>query len=195
MVGQNKKYTNFYNKVTGMEILKLLLLSSLLSIIGCQSASKLPPIRTAESVDLKKFAGDWYVIGNIPTFIETEAYNAMETYGEPANGRIETTFSFNKGGFNGERKTYHPTAFIQENSGHAVWGMQFVWPIKAEYRIVYIDPDYEFTIIGRTKRDYVWLMARQPVISDTDYQRLISIIKEEGYDLTKVRRVPQQPRQ
>lgn len=178
-----------------MRLLKILLLTSLLSIIGCQSASNLPPIRTAESVDLKKFTGDWYVLANIPTFIETEAYNAMETYSEPADGKIATTFSFNEGSFSGERKTYHPTAFIQENSGNAVWGMQFIWPIKAEYRIVYIDPDYEFTIIGRTKRDYVWLMARQPVISDTDYQRLIGIIEEEGYDLTKIRRVPQQPAQ
>lgn len=73
-----------------------------------------------------------------------------------------------------------------------VWGMQFVWPIKAEYRVVYIDPEYQFTIIGRTKRDYVWLMARQPVIAEDDYKRLLSIIEQEGYDLDKLRLVPQQ---
>ena len=82
--------------------------------------------------------------------------------------------------------------FVRENTGNAVWGMQFIWPIKAEYRVVYVDDDYAFTIIGRTKRDYVWLMARQPIIADADYQRLLSIIKEEGYDLAKLRRVPQQ---
>ena len=68
--------------------------------------------------------------------------------------------------------------------------MQFVWPIKAEYRIVYIDPGYEFTIIGRSKRGYVWLMAREPVIADADYDRLLRIIGEEGYDLDKIRLVP-----
>ena len=87
---------------------------------------------------------------------------------------------------------YHPTAFIREGSGNAVWGMQFVWPIKAEYRIVYLDTDYQFTIIGRSKRDYVWLMAREPIIAETDYDRLLKIIAEEGYDLGKIRRVPQQ---
>jgi len=175
-----------------MGIQKALLVVGMILVGGCQTASNPPPIRTAESVDLSRFAGDWFVIANIPTFIETDAYNAVESYAEPVKGRVATTFTFNKGGFEGDQKTYHPTAFIREDSGNAVWGMQFVWPIKAEYRIVYIDPDYQFTIIGRTKRDYVWLMARQPVIADGDYERLLSIIEQEGYDLDKLRLVPQQ---
>ena len=175
-----------------MGIQKALLVVGMILVGGCQLASNLPPIRTAESIDLNRFAGDWFVIANIPTFIETDAYNAVESYAEPVNGRVATTFTFNKGGFEGERKTYQPTAFVREGSGNAVWGMQFVWPIKAEYRVVYIDPEYQFTIIGRTKRDYVWLMARQPVIAEDDYKRLLSIIEQEGYDLDKLRLVPHQ---
>lgn len=175
-----------------MGIQKALLVVGVILVGGCQLASNLPPIRTAESIDLNRFAGDWFVIANIPTFIETDAYNAVESYAEPVNGRVATTFTFNKGGFEGERKTYQPTAFVREGSGNAVWGMQFVWPIKAEYRVVYIDPEYQFTIIGRTKRDYVWLMARQAVIAEDDYKRLLSIIEQEGYDLDKLRLVPQQ---
>lgn len=175
-----------------MGIQKYLLVFIVTAVSGCQSASSLPPIRTAESVDLQKFAGDWFVIANIPTFIETDAYNAVESYAEPVDGKVATTFAFNKGSFTGTRKTYHPTGFVREGTGNAIWGMQFVWPIKAEYRIVYIDPNYEFTIIGRTKRDYVWLMARQAVIADSDYERLVRIIEEEGYDRSKLRRVPQQ---
>ena len=173
-----------------MGIQKALLVVGMILVGGCQLASNLPPIRTAESIDLNRFAGDWFVIANIPTFIETDAYNAVESYAEPVN--VATTFTFNKGGFEGERKTYQPTAFVREGSGNAVWGMQFVWPIKAEYRVVYIDPEYQFTIIGRTKRDYVWLMARQAVIAEDDYKRLLSIIEQEGYDLDKLRLVPQQ---
>tara|TARA_B110000444_G_scaffold65827_1_gene61680 strand:- start:1022 stop:1555 length:534 start_codon:yes stop_codon:yes gene_type:complete len=175
-----------------MGLMKALLLLSLLLISSCRSVPNLPPIGTVASVDLTRFAGDWFVIANIPTFIETQAFNAIESYSEPVGNKIATTFSFNKGGFDGKKKMYHPTAFIREGSGNAVWGMQFVWPIKAEYRVVYLDQDYQFTIIGRSKRDYVWLMARKPIIADTDYDRLLKIIAEEGYDLRKIRRVPQQ---
>jgi apolipoprotein D and lipocalin family protein len=71
--------------------------------------------------------------------------------------------------------------------------MQFIWPIKAEYRILYVDDAYEQTIIGRTKRDYVWIMARTPEISDVEYAKLLSIVEEAGYNMDEVRKVPQQP--
>ena len=51
--------------------------------------------------------------------------------------------------------------------------------------------DYSQTIISREARDYVWIMARTPVIAGTEYQRLLKIVGEQGYDLTKVQRVPQ----
>ena len=60
--------------------------------------------------------------------------------------------------------------------------MQFVWPIKADYRIVYLDDAYQQTIIGRTSRDYVWVMARTAHISDQDYSALVSRVSALGYD-------------
>ena len=70
--------------------------------------------------------------------------------------------------------------------------MRFIWPFKADYRIIYLDKEYTQTVIGRIKRDYVWIMARSPQISEQDYTRLVKLIKEQGYDITDIKRVPQQ---
>jgi apolipoprotein D and lipocalin family protein len=150
------------------------------------------PIRTADHVDLQRFMGDWYVIAHIPVFLESDAYNAVESYRLLDDGRIATTFSFNDGGFDGKRKTYNPTGFVIDSESNAVWGMRFIWPIKADYRIVYIDADYRHTIIGRNKRDYVWVMARSPQIPVRDMAQLRKIIAAQGYDTSKLRSVPQQ---
>ena len=147
---------------------------------------------TVENVDLDRFMGDWYVIANIPTFIETEAHNAIESYHLNDDGTVATTFSFNDGGFVGEKKVYKPKGFILDTNSNAIWGMRFIWPIKADYRVVYLDDSYSQTIIGRNKRDYVWVMARSPVIPDEDYQRLVQVINDLGYDTNKLRKVPQQ---
>jgi lipocalin len=109
------------------------------------------------------------------------------------DGTIETTFRFNKGGFDGPDKTYKPRGYIQDRQSNAVWGVQFVWPFKVEYRIICLSNDYERTIIGRTKRDYVWVMARQPSISEEDYRRLVKFIGEQGYESGKLRCVPHAP--
>jgi apolipoprotein D and lipocalin family protein len=68
--------------------------------------------------------------------------------------------------------------------------MRFVWPIKADYRIVYLDDDYSKTIIGRQSRDFVWIMARTPTISDLEYEELTDLVESLGYDMSKLERVP-----
>ena len=176
----------------GMRELKLLpVLLIMLTLPACTSG---PPIQTVEMVDIERFMGDWYVIASIPTFIEKDAYNAIESYRLAADGTIETTFSFTKGSFEGPQKIYRPRGFIQDKQSNAVWGMQFFWPFKAEYRIIYLTEDYSQTIIGRTKRDYVWIMARQPKIPENEYNRILDFLKAQGYDLSKLRKVPQQTR-
>lgn len=160
-------------------------------LAGCASSS-MPSIATVPQVDLQRFMGDWYVIAAIPTMIETKAYNAVESYRLASDGTIDTTFTFRKGGFDGPLKTYNPRGFVVENSGNALWGMQFIWPIKAEYRIAYLNQDYTRTVIARNARDYVWIMARTPVIDDAEYEALKKFVGELGYDLSKLRKVPQQ---
>jgi apolipoprotein D and lipocalin family protein len=160
-----------------------------LLLVACQSAPR-TSIDTVEQLDIERFMGDWYVVGNIPTFIERDAYNAVETYDLTPDGRVATTFRFRKGGFDGPEKVYRPTGFIRDDS-NAVWGMQFIWPIKAEYLVLFVDDDYQRTIIGRSKRDYIWFMARTPSVSEAEFDELLRVAEMAGYDRSMVRRVPQ----
>jgi apolipoprotein D and lipocalin family protein len=52
------------------------------------------PLATVDQVDLERFMGDWYVIANIPTFLEKGAHNAVENYALNDDGSIATTFTF-----------------------------------------------------------------------------------------------------
>ncbi len=161
-----------------------------LGLTAC--AAKGPEMEPVEYVDLERFMGPWYVIANIPTFLEKDAYNAVETYTLNDDGTIDTLFEFRKGSFDGEKKDFNPKGFIKDTESNALWGMRFIWPIKADYRIVYLDEDYTQTIIGRQKRDFVWIMARTPTISDEDYTKLTELVRSLGYDMSKVQKVPQQ---
>ena len=168
----------------------IVVLALVATMTGCQTPQ---PITTVASVDLERFMGDWYVIASIPTSFEKDAYNALENYRLEADGTVATTFTYNKGAFDGPLKTYTSRGFIRDDSGNAVWGMQFIWPFKAEYRIIYLTPDYTQTVIGRSKRDYVWVMARTPTIPAKDYERILTLLTDVGYDLQRLQRVPQQP--
>lgn len=165
-------------------------LIAVLTLAGCAS-SPMPPLKTVEHLDLQRYMGPWYVIAAIPTFIETEAYNAVETYRLDSDGTIDTVFTFNQGGFDGPPKRYNPRGFVRDPVHKSTWGMRFVWPIKAEFLVTYINADYSQTVVGRNKRDYVWIMARTPEIPTADYDRLVRELAAQGYDVAKLRKVPQ----
>ena len=173
-----------------MKILRLM--AAAITITLLTACSSQPPMATVDKVDLQRFMGDWYVIANIPTFLEQGAHNPVESYALNADGTIATTFTFNADSFEGEEKIYHPKGFIRNTESNAEWGMQFIWPIKADYRIVYLDDDYQYTVIGRNSRDYVWIMARNAQIPDQIYGELRDFVIDLGYDPELLQKAPHQ---
>lgn len=167
----------------------------LLAAVVSANAAPAQPVEVplVEAVDLPKFMGDWYVIAHIPPGSDRDAHNAIESY-RLAEGRVETTYRRRPGRYDAPEEIARPVGFVDPDSGNALWGMRFFWwlPIRFEYRISHLEPDYSVTIIGRSKRDYVWLMSRTPQMSDADYDRYRALIQSWGYDTSKLQRVPQQ---
>jgi apolipoprotein D and lipocalin family protein len=164
-------------------------------ITGCAGTS-MPPLEALDrKVDLERFMGDWYVIGfipvTIPFFSEEGAHNGVESYRLTDEGVIETTYSFRKGAFDGPQKRMTPKGWVHDEETNAEWRMQFLWPFEAAYLIVYLDEDYRRTIVGVPDRKYVWIMSRDPELSEAGYQELLDRAAGLGYDPEKVQRVPQ----
>ena len=170
------------------------LLAGLLPLLwlleGC-STMPTAPVATVPYVDLPRFMGDWYVIANIPTFLEKESFAATESYQLAPDGTIATVFTQRKGSLDAPVKRYNQRAFIRDTRTNAAWAMQFIWPIKAEYLIAYLDESYSQAIIARSRRDYVWILARSPQIAESDFTALSTRVRDLGYDMSKLRRVPQ----
>ena len=166
-----------------------------LLIIGCNNNlddNELLKMKTVDFVDIERFMGDWYVIANIPTFIEKRATNAIESYKLGDTGIIETTFTFYQDSPDGEKKVYRPKGFIYNTKTNAEWRMQFIWPFKMPFLIIGLDDDYQYTVIGYPSRKYVWIMAREPKLSDEVYEGILSNLAEVGYDISQINKILQQ---
>lgn len=184
-----------------MNILPLIVLASAISMLGsagCGSRQGLPLRALPRTIDLQRFMGEWYVLAHIPidNFLasEADAYDAVEKYELAEDGSISTTFTFREGSFDGPRKVMRPKGFVYDKQTNAEWRMQFIWPFKSAYLIVYVDDDYETTIIGVPDRKYVWIMARTPSIPAAEYDLLVAELVRMGYDVRKLRKVPQSTR-
>jgi len=162
--------------------------ASLMSLVGCASH---PPLPTEPFVDLERFMGDWYVQGHIPASAEADAFNAVESYALEGDRKVLTAYAFRDGGFDGEIEVMEPTGYVRDDATNAEWGMKFYWLFSAEYLVAHVDDDYTETIIARSARDYVWIMTRDPEISEARYERLVGMVEALGYDTEDLRRVPQ----
>ena len=67
----------------------------ILLLTGC--AMKSTQIKTVGEVDINRFMGDWYVLAHIPSYVEKNAFNAIESYKLNEDSSIATTFTFNEG--------------------------------------------------------------------------------------------------
>jgi len=148
-----------------------------------------PPLPTAGTVDLPRFMGRWYVIASIPTWLEKGALDATERYTLQPDGTVDIDFRYRKEADAAAFSHLGSRGFIQDAS-RAVWGVQFIWPIRADYRIAWLADDYGRVIVAREKRDYVWIMSRTPTLAEADYQQLVARVAAMGYDPALLERVP-----
>lgn len=188
------KHSSSITKAAGLPLVLLAsgVLTLTTSACGSRRGQPLQPLQ--KEIDLQRFMGKWYVIAHIPidTFFASEAnaYDAVEEYELDDDGTtIRTTFTFREGSFDGDEKVMKPTGFVCSDS-NTEWRMQFIWPFKSAYLIVYVDDDYETTIVSVPDRSYAWIMARTAQISDQRYEALVDELRGMGHDLSKLRKVP-----
>jgi Bacterial lipocalin len=142
-------------------------------------------------VDLARFMGAWYVLGGILTPVERFAYNPVEFYELDDDGTVATRFRFRLGSFDGPFVELTSRGYVTDDPSQAIWGMEFVPPLRLDYRIAFVDPDYRTTLVARERRDLLWIMARTPHVDDAELGRLIGRAEAMGYDPDAIFTAPQ----
>lgn len=158
---------------------------------GCMGSGD--PMETVPEVDLNRYMGDWYVIASMPTFVEKNAVNAIESYALREDGDVDITFTFNDKTPDGKQKQYNARGYIHNRETNAEWRVQFFWPVKFPFMVIDLDPEYEYTVVGVPNRKYVWIMARESHMDEKTLNRIIDRLEfKYGYDRTKIKKVPQE---
>jgi len=162
----------------------------------CLSACASPPPlnKTADYVDPSKFAGQWYVISNIPYFGERNKVASRTNYIRRGPNLFDDIFESKSKSFDNELKRLRGTV-KSINEQNTRWQSTFYKVFKFEFDVLSVDSDYQILLLGHPSRKYGWVMARQNTISDADYQDAMQVFAENGYDLTKFGKVPQLPEQ
>lgn len=162
-----------------------------LFFVGCASTTKTPPLRTVDHVDMERYMGRWYVIANIPYFLEKGKVATYDSYARRADGTLVNDFTFRKGDFSAPEKTWHGSAWVVNTETNAEWKIRFVWPFTTTYLVLELDPDYRWAVVATPGRKLLWVLARERRLSDATYAEILERVRAQGYDPAKLVKVPQ----
>jgi apolipoprotein D and lipocalin family protein len=172
-------------------VLSALVLAALVAVsTGCASVDT--PLRTVPHVDLPRYMGDWFVIGEIPYFAEKDCVDSIESYALRPDGDIDNWFTCRKKTFAAPMKRKVTTvAKVTDKTTNAEWRVEFFKILAIKYLIVDLDPDYQWVAVGHPSRSYGWIMARKKTLDETTYQHILQRLGNQGYDTSKFAKVPQ----
>jgi len=163
-----------------------------LALSSLAGAGLAPLPQLAEPVDLDHYAGDWFVHGaiplRIPFFSDAEARNYTEHYERLAPDAIRMTSAFSTPG--DKRRSFSFKGNVVDQALNATWSIGIVWPIRAEYSIIYLDDAYNTTVVASPNRKYAWIMSREPQMGDTQYADMLEFMAAAGFDPQAFRKVP-----
>lgn len=159
-------------------------------LTGCASFHSEDAIPPVSSLDVERFMGDWYVVAAIPTFLDDECQNAIESYRLRDDGRIDNEFVCRLGGPGADMRRMDAVARIVDERTRADWKVRFFWPVSIPYRIFYVDEEYRYTAAGTPEGGYIWIMSRTRSMPDETYQEIVSLLERNGVDPSQIVRIP-----
>jgi apolipoprotein D and lipocalin family protein len=143
-----------------------------------------------KNVDLKKYAGKWFVIASIPTRFDKNWNNITESYSFPEKGEVKVKTTYTKPG-KGKEHSVASKGFPDEESYNFKWKVQFVWPFKADYLIEELAEDYSYTVVGHPKKKFLYIMNRTGKMDHELYEAILIRCAKRGYDIGKIHRIGQ----
>ncbi|MGQ0585742.1 MAG: lipocalin family protein [Gammaproteobacteria bacterium] len=176
---------------------RALLVPATLALAAC--ATGLPefgeeqePLRSVGYVDLDRYMGRWYLIANIPNFAEQGNIAPYVEYTRRSDGLIDDKYTA-LDEFGGKPFTKDGYIEITNPMTGAEGRITFLPPLWRDYAVIFLDPEYRYTVVGLQDRDYIWFFAREPKLSDEVYQAMLGVARANGFDVTQVLRFPHRP--
>lgn len=182
--------------MTGMtfkiNIWSILILSLMISFVGCIDEKQHPPLATVSRVDINRYLGLWYEIARIDHSFQKDCVASTAEYSLRPDGSIKVVNKCRKKDIQGELASVEGKAWVIDKDTNAWLKVQFFWPFRGDYVIIDLDgKDYSYAVVGHPSRDYLWVLSRVPQMDDGTYREILNKISQQGYDINRIKKYPQ----
>lgn len=180
--------TNYYHLPMNLKRLVFILLP----IAMLQGCSRYHPLEVVKKLEISKYMGTWYEIARFPHSFENGLTCVTATYSMRKDGKIDV---LNKGftmvDDTVQVKTAHGVARIPDAKVPAKLEVRFFGPFYSNYEVMALGEHYEYALVGTPSREYLWILSRTPHISGELYNSLVNVAKNQGFDISQLKKIDQ----
>ena len=133
------------------------------------------------NIDINRYLGSWYEIARFNHRFERGIEQSKAQYTLREDGNIDV---LNTGIKNGKTKTVKGIA--KRTDTPALLRVSFFGPFYGDYRVMLLDEDYQYVLVGSGSDDYLWILTRSPKLSETDKSAILNEAQRRGYDTSKL---------
>lgn len=142
---------------------------------------------TVSNFELDRFLGDWYEIARFDHPFERGMEHTKARYTLRRDGKVDV---LNSGQKNGK---YHEAKGVAKLTDMpALLRVSFWGPFYSDYRIMLLDKEYQYALIGGGSDDFLWILSRNPQVSPTVKKLILDEAQRRGYDTENLIWVNQQ---
>lgn len=155
-----------------------------LSVLLCRLAGCSKPTvdnSVVNDLDLNRFLGSWYEIARYDHKFERGMDRTKATYVLRKDGKVDVLNTGLKDGKHSEAK-----GVAKFTATPALLRVSFWGPFYSDYRVMLLDPDYQFALIGSGSDKYLWILSRTPGISPEITKRILDEVERRGYNTDKL---------
>lgn len=183
---------------------QLLALSLCVAALGVQagpaaaSDGAAEPLRAIATLDVPRYMGTWYEIARYPNWFQKKCVSDTRAeYSLQADGRVQVINRCREQ--NGElaeavgmaRQVGAADSAQLEVRFAPAW-LSFLPMVWGDYWVVDLDPDYQLVAVSEPGREYLWVLARTPMVDARTYEALLGRLAARGFDTGKLERTVQQ---
>ncbi len=131
--------------------------------------------------DLNKYLGKWFEIARIKNFFEPDMTNVTALYKLDNNGDIVVV---NEGYLGGIPIQIVGTA--RTTNVDKILEVSFFNNVFSDYKILFVDDDYQYAVVGGKSTDYLWILSRTPQLDKNILTELFKIAKDNKYNINRI---------
>ena len=146
---------------------------------GCESAKV--DNSTVKSVDLNRYLGNWYEIARFDHSFERGLEYAMAHYTMRDDGKIDV---LNTGIKDGRAEDAKGIAKTTNQPG--LLRVSFFGPFFSDYRIMMLDENYQYVLVGGSTNRFLWILSRTPQLDEATLSLILAEADRRGYDTPRL---------